>query len=248
MSLRHLSAVKTLNGKSAWRLRKWRFSVTSTSAPAHSVYAAMKASADFRPLCSYLKAISKGTTMSSSIVVSALINSLNSWKASAERLRFTSSNMVRGMRMVWMETFVNSLSKRFLAVNSFKGPNANIYSFESMMSRKFLLPDGFSGFSESFYNLILTHFKNGRRIFGDYFFEFIKMFFGLGRFFIHCLSPQFKVYYGNILMSRGLAVLSMTYGINPLGFHQENSLKAGFQRAGAQPHRFRNSPFRVIKL
>jgi hypothetical protein len=100
MRLKHSSAVKTLKGKSRWWVRKCRFSVTKTSAPTHSVNAAIKASAVLKPLTSYLNAISKGTTISSSIVVKALIKSLNSWKASGDKFRFTSSNIVRGMRMV----------------------------------------------------------------------------------------------------------------------------------------------------
>jgi len=78
MRRKHLSAVRTLKGKSVWWVRKCLFSVTNTSAPVHSVYAAINASAGFNPLVSYLKANSKGTTKSSSTVVIVLINLVNS--------------------------------------------------------------------------------------------------------------------------------------------------------------------------
>ena len=98
MSFKHSSAVKTSKGKSVWRFRKCRFSLTNTSAPTHSVNAAIKASAGFKPLASYLIAISKGTTISSSIVVNALMKLMNSRKDSGDKLRLTSSNIVRGIR------------------------------------------------------------------------------------------------------------------------------------------------------
>lgn len=119
MRLKHFSAVRTLNGKSLWWVRKWRFSVTRTSAPTHSVYAAINASADLKPLDSYLKTISKGTTMSSSTVDIALIKLLNSWKASGDKLRLTSSNIVRGMRMLYRYISLSNLSRRWRAFSSF---------------------------------------------------------------------------------------------------------------------------------
>ncbi|MBM3254549.1 MAG: hypothetical protein FJZ16_09870 [Candidatus Omnitrophica bacterium] len=54
----------------------------------------MKASAGLNPLVPYLKAISKGTTKSSSIVVNALMKLMNSRKDSGDKLRLTSSNIV----------------------------------------------------------------------------------------------------------------------------------------------------------
>ena len=53
-NLMQASALSTLNGRLVWREREWRFSVTSASAPVHSVKAAMKASAGLRPFVSYL--------------------------------------------------------------------------------------------------------------------------------------------------------------------------------------------------
>ena len=60
MRFKHFPAVKTLNGKSRWQAKKCLFSVTRTSAPTHSVYAAINASAVLKPFSSYLNAISKG--------------------------------------------------------------------------------------------------------------------------------------------------------------------------------------------
>ncbi len=74
MRFKHFSAVNTLNGKPRRRDKKCRFSVTRTSAPTHSVKAAIKASASFNPLDSYFAPNSKGIRKSSSILVKILTN------------------------------------------------------------------------------------------------------------------------------------------------------------------------------
>lgn len=192
MRFKHSSAVNTLNGKSGWRFRKCRFSVTNTSAPTHSVNAAIKASAGLSPLISYLKATSKGTTISSSTTLRAFMNLLNSWKASSDKFRLTSSNIVRGIRIVWCLSFSSSLSSNSHAEDSFNVPNAKIYSLESMTKRKFFFPDGFSCFPQLFYNVFFAHLENGSRIFSNYFSDFIQMLFCfLGIF--HFSSPHFKI-------------------------------------------------------
>ena len=61
MNLRQFLAVKILKGKFFWRDKKCLFSVTKMSEPVHSVYAAIRASAGFKPLASYLAPNSKGT-------------------------------------------------------------------------------------------------------------------------------------------------------------------------------------------
>ena len=76
------------------RDKKCLFSVTKTSAPTHSVFAAINASAGLKPIVSYLNAISKGTTMSLSTDVKSCISLLNSWKVSGDMFLFTSSNIV----------------------------------------------------------------------------------------------------------------------------------------------------------
>lgn len=103
MSFKHSSAVRTLKGKSVCRFRKCRFSVTNTSAPTHSVYAAIKASAGLSPLISYLTPNSKGIKKSSSIMVTSEMNSKNSRKTSWTKLRLTSSTIVRGIRSLYSE-------------------------------------------------------------------------------------------------------------------------------------------------
>ena len=161
MNLRQVSALMTLNGRLDWRVKKCRFSVTNASAPVHSTYAAIRASAGLNPFASYLKTISKGTTMSSSTVVIVLMKLLNSWKASTDRFRVTSST-----------------------------------------KRSFLLPNSFSCFTQSFYNVLFAHFKNRRRVISDYLSEFLQMFKCLLNLF-HYQSPQYKVYYRiNFLSNR----------------------------------------------
>ncbi len=213
MSFKHSSAVKTLKGKSSWWVRKCRFSVTRTSAPTHSVYAAIKTSAGLNPLFSYLKAISKGTTKSSSIVVNALMKLMNSRKDSGDKLRLTSSNIVRGIRTLCRCPFSSSLSRNSHEGASFNDPKANIYSLESMTNCKFFFPDFFSCFTQFFDNLILTHLINGRRILGDYLSDIFKMFLSLLGIF-HNLSPLFKDYYvAKELSRRGGTILQPTFRI-----------------------------------
>ena len=191
MRFKHSSADNILKGKSECLLRKCRFSVTKTSAPTHSVNAAIKASAGLRPLASYLTAISKGTTISSSIMVRALMNLLNSWKASGDKFRLTSSNIVRGIRIVWRCPCSSSLSNSSQAEDSFNVPNAKMYSLESMTKCKFFFPNGLSCFPQLLYNIFFAHLENRGRIFSNYFSYFLQMFFSfLGIF--HRLSPHLK--------------------------------------------------------
>ncbi len=195
MSFRHLSAVKTLKGKLGLRLRKCRFSVTSTSAPTHSAYAAIKASAVLSPLRSYLKAISKGTKKSSSIEAASLMKIMNSQRDTGSKLRFTSSNIVRGIWMVYACFDSNSFSSNLKDESAFAGPKANIYSLESTTSRKFFFPDFFPCFTKLLDDFFFTHRKNRGRIFCDAFSKlFKKLFcsFGISFFTFHNLSPQFK--------------------------------------------------------
>ena len=93
MSFRHLSAVRTLKGRPGFLLRKCLFSVTRASAPTHSAYAAMKASAGLNPLDSYFKPKSKGTRKSSSMAVRVPITLINVEKSSGARWRRTSSTI-----------------------------------------------------------------------------------------------------------------------------------------------------------
>ena len=116
---------------------------------------------------------------------------LNSWKASSDKFRLTSSNTVRGIRILWGLSFSSSLSNNSHAEDSFNVPNAKMYSLESMTKRKFFFPNGFSCFSQLFNNIFFAHLENGSRIFSNYFSDFIQMLFCfLGIF--HFSSPYFK--------------------------------------------------------
>jgi len=187
-NLRQLSAVRILKGRLACRDRKCLFSVTKASTPRHSAYAAIKASVGFRPLLSYSKTISNGTTMSSSIVIAALTKLLNSWKAYFDKFRFTSSNIVRGMRIVCRDRLSDKLSISWRAADSSAGPNAKIYSLESMTKRNLFLPDSLSGFTQGLYNFIFAHLKNRGRVPGNYFSKSFQMFFSFSDIF-HYNSP-----------------------------------------------------------
>lgn len=205
MSFRHFSAVKTLKGKSGLCFRKCLFSVTRASAPTYSTYAAMSASASLKPFASYLAPNSKGTRKSSSITVKALMKIMNSRKYSGDIFRFTSSNIVRGIRMVCKWPVSSSFSSNLNDASALDGPKANMYSFESMTSRKFFFPNFFPRFAKLFDNLFLAHLENGGRISRDHLSELFKMFFGLpGIRFIssHFLLPLNKEYYAAREMSR----------------------------------------------
>ena len=76
------AALRTLKGRFFWLDKKCLFSDTKISAPVHSVYAAIRASADFSPFASYLEPNSKETRKSSSIVVMLIINLIKSLKTS----------------------------------------------------------------------------------------------------------------------------------------------------------------------
>lgn len=153
------SAFKILNGKLEWRLRKCLFSVTNISAPVHSVYAAIKASAGFRPSNSYFAPNSKGTTKSSSIVVRFVINSINSLNSSGVRWRLTSSIINLGMRIECIGNTSRIVSTRILEAGFFSIPKENIYSLESRTSSKFFIPEFFSCFAQGFNYFFFCHIR-----------------------------------------------------------------------------------------
>ncbi len=94
-SFRQAPALQILNGKFAWRDKKWRFSLTKMSAPTYSAYAAMSASAGLKPMASYLAPNSKEMLASSSIFVLSCRKSMNSLNASGVRLLRTSTSIKR---------------------------------------------------------------------------------------------------------------------------------------------------------
>ena len=195
MSRRQLSALSILKGRCWWRDKKWRFSVTNAAAPVHSAYAAIKASAGLKPKRSYFRPSSKETNSSSSTGISAVVSSrINSRRSSADRLRFTSSKTVRGMRIRWVEVPAQRLSSSFREALSteFK---AKMNSLESRMKSKLFLPDFFAGSAQGLYCLFPGHPEDGGRIFSDQLPHLFQMhfgFFGLRRHFSTSLEGYHK--------------------------------------------------------
>ncbi len=192
MSFKQFSALMILKGRFGFRPKKCLFSDTSASAPVHSTYAAIKASAGLNPINSYFEPNSKGTTKSSSIVVNELIKLMNSPKASCDKLRLTSSTIVRVIRTVCACPVSSSFIKNAYETGFFDGPKAKIYSFESMTNCNFFFPDFLSRFTQFLNNLFLAQLINRRRIFSDHLSELFKMFFcalGIGSFCLHNLLP-----------------------------------------------------------
>ncbi len=70
-----------------------------------------------------------------------------------------------------------------------KAPKPNIYSFESMTSRKFFFPDFFPCFAQLFDNFFFTHTLKWRRSFGYAFTQFVPQLLSFCRFIFHKLAP-----------------------------------------------------------
>ncbi len=172
-----LSAVRTLKGKLVWRERKCRFSETSTEAPIHSVYAAIKASAGLKPMDSYLDPNSKGTQVSSSMVVKDMIVNRNSLKDSWVRLFLTSRMIMRTIRMEREGEEDRIISNNWRQEDFLRIPRAKMYSLESRMSNKFFPPNTFAVFTNFCNYLGFSHFIQRRSAFGNKRAGFLKMFF-----------------------------------------------------------------------
>ena len=196
MNFRHFSAGRTLKGKSDCRERKWRFSVTNMSAPVHSQYAAMRASAGFNPFHSYLDPDSKGTKKSSSTMVMALINPINSLNSCCVRLELTSSTIVLQILIEFIKGCPEIVLRKVLQFSSFAIPKAKTYIFASITNTKFFLPKFFPCLTEFFNNFVFCHAFEWRRPFSYKFAKFFQMFYRFfGIFSYHSASPLFKVYY-----------------------------------------------------
>ncbi|OQX87347.1 MAG: hypothetical protein B6D55_03685, partial [Candidatus Omnitrophica bacterium 4484_70.2] len=186
-------AVRTLKGRFL-RVKKCLFSVTNTSAPTHSVYAAIKASAGFNPKDSYLAPISKGTKISSSILVNLFIEIINSLKASVVRLLRTSSTINRGIRREISSLCSIIFSRSFTHTGSRTLPRAKIYSLLSRTSSKLLPPEFFSIFTDLVDNFLLTHSLIGRFNLRHKFAYSLKSPFNFSHIlsiFPHCLLTSF---------------------------------------------------------
>lgn len=201
MSFRHCQAVRTLKGKSECWAKKCRFSVTNISAPTHSAYAAIKVSAGLNPLASYLKAISKGTTIFSSMLVRRFINFKNSLKASGVKFVRTSSTIKRGIRREATAEY-GILFRSSWQEDSIRGPKVKIYWLESRTRSKPFLPEPFSNFAYFFNCLLFTQASIRRMGFRHKLLNFFQMLYRFLSFvFCHFSSPQFKVYYENNSLS-----------------------------------------------
>jgi len=157
ISLRHSSAVTTRKGRLSVCFKKCLFSVTRASAPTHSAYAEIKASASLNPKASYFAPRSKGTTKSSSISASPVTKVMKFLLDSGERLRLTSSVISRGSRIEWRGYSSRILLSSERGVGSIEAPKANMYSFESRTSSNLLVPKLFSRLTDRLYCLFLGH-------------------------------------------------------------------------------------------
>lgn len=167
MNFKQFSALMILNDRLLWRVKKCLFSVTSASAPVHSTYAAIKASADFKPIASYLAPISNGVILFSSIFVNPFMKSINSLNASGVKLLPTSSMIKRGIRketpLPDSTIFSNSRSHNGSRI----APRAKIYMLLSSTRSKFFLPELFSNLADFVNNLLFifpfiggSHFRH----------------------------------------------------------------------------------------
>ena len=195
MSLKQSFAVRTLNDKSERFFKKCLFSVISASAPVHSTYAAINASAGFSPDDSYFAPNSNGTTKSSSMAVRFVTKPMNSLNSSGVKCLQTSSAISLGIRMECMGKVPMIVSASILADAFLRSPKEKIYSLESRTSSKFLFPEFLSRSSHGFYNLILCHIREGMLSFRYKFPHFFKMFLGFLRigFYHKCHLQKYNI-------------------------------------------------------
>jgi len=156
MNFKQFSALMILNGRSRRRVKKCLFSVTKASAPVHSTYAAIKASADFRPIASYLAPNAKGIKLSSSILVKSFMKSINSLNASGVKLLLISSTIKRGIRRVSLLAERTIFSSTFSHRGSRTAPRAKIYMLLSSTRNKLRLPELCSNFADFVNNFLLV--------------------------------------------------------------------------------------------
>ena len=196
MNFKQLSALRTLKGRLVFRLKKCLFSDTSTSAPTHSAYAAIKASASFNPIRSYFRPNSNGTTKSSSIVVRRFINLIKIWKSLGDKLVLTSSTKVLQIARECNDLLaLIRVSKASLSF-CLNSPREKIYSLASRTRCKLLLPENVSGFAHMLNDFFFAHACKGRWLFGYALAQFFKKFCCLvwagffGGSVFHIISPR----------------------------------------------------------
>jgi hypothetical protein len=165
-----------------------------------------------------LKPISKGTKLSSSIQENALTNTMNSRSSSGDRFHFTSSNTVRGTRITCIGFASSNFSSSLTEAAAFNVPKANMYSLESMTSRKFLFPYFFSRLSKLLDNFFFAHLKNRGRVSCDHFPELLKMFLCFGFLSFHRSSPLIKFTMKSGYCQTFVLLLLMTAACAPFAY------------------------------
>ena len=215
---KQVSALRTLKGRFECFVRKCRFSDTSTSAPTHSAYAAMKASAGLNPLISYFAPNSKGTLKSSSISAIFSMNFMNSLNSAGTMLRLTSSMIKRGTEMEYMgyESLKESISDS--QTGFLKAPKPNIYSLASRTRRNFFLPNLLSCFTEGGYNFFFGHLGKRMASFGNHLSEFVQMFLGflgIGLYHSYHLTVITKFNHTGVFLSNNVRYFD--YKLSRLG-------------------------------
>ena len=189
MSFRHFSALRILKGRFGFRPKKCLFSDTSASAPVHSTYAAIKASASFNPIFSYFTPNSKGIEKSSSIAVKILMNLTKLLKSFVGKLERTSSTIVRHIEIECNDMFSIKYCMSDSQLAFLKRPRAKIYSLASRTKCKFFLPQLFPCFAQLFDNFFFTHTLKWRWSFGYVFTQFVPQLLSFCRFIFHKLAP-----------------------------------------------------------
>ena len=193
MNFKQFSALRILKGRLGFWLKKCLFSVTKASAPTHSVYAAIKASAALSSINSYFEPNSKGTTKSSSMCTMSVTKPINSLKYSGARFRLTSSTINRGMRIEHKEDVEISTSRSCLQDGFFERPKPKIYMFVSRTSNNFFFPDFLSRFTEGFYDLFFSHVRKWMFSFGYKLAQFGKMLLGLFNIWFSHIFTSFLI-------------------------------------------------------
>ena len=187
-------------------MRKFRFSVTNASAPTHSVYAAMKASADFNPLGSYLTPSSKGIKISSSIPsVESCRNWMNATISAGLRFLRTSLKMSRGILIRYLGRNSMIWSSKRLQGSFFLNPKEKIYSLLSRTSSKLFFPEMFASLTQMINNFLFAHVSERRRSLSNRFSDSCKMFFSFPSNCYNSLVVHLKYhpcYYYNILLMK----------------------------------------------
>lgn len=165
---KNVEAFMTVNGSGLVSARKSRFSEMRKSAPTHSAYAPIRASAGLRPQLRYAAMRAEGTASSSSITHPMLFQKRwHSFNNTAGMLRPTSATTNRGRNTLARPAataaaaFLSSSSQSALR----SAPKAYTYSLLSRTRRKPFLKNFVSGFLDSGQDLAPGHAFEWRTVF-----------------------------------------------------------------------------------